>query len=118
MSAANRLRLFRIMHSTNTRDSGDYPSKHWTKAKAIAAILDGGYVLRASVRARDLDDAYQRSQNVHGSWFRNRGVTPTRQPTQRCRSTMIGDIIVDDHGCHWIVARVGFDPLDVPPPVL
>lgn len=116
------MRSFTIYHSTNTRLTGGYRTGGWTKSKAIAALehdpsVGASYTPIALVKAKDIDDAYARSENRRGSWLRNRGVLAYDNLT-RVRSTQVGDVILDDLGVYHIIAIAGFDELDIPRPLL
>jgi len=51
--------------------------------------------------AEGLEEAFQRTQNIHGSW----------NPDNPCRSTMVGDVF-EVEGTFFLVDAFGFTPLD------
>lgn len=101
--------MARIYHSKNTRDSSFYPDADiFGRDDAIAAFCTTDqYELVALVDTDDLDLAYQLTNHIDQPWTQNSGVTAL---TDRPRSTMIGDIIINSDGA-FVVAGVGFESL-------
>ena len=66
------------------------------------------YEKTATVDAHNLEDVYAKTQHLHRPWWENKGVTAFGIAA---RSTSIGDIIQDEDGQLWVVARFGFEKL-------
>jgi hypothetical protein len=63
------------------------------------------YTYVAWVETKDLNEAYQLTQNLDSYWTQNQGVITHRKGL---RSTSIGDVIEDDKGKMHLVACIGF----------
>ena len=59
----------------------------------------------AEVDATSLNEVYRLTNTIDGPWVENPGVRATVRP---CRSTSVGDVIVDPCGVAHGVAPVGF----------
>ncbi len=58
----------------------------------------------AHVQAKNMEEAYLKTQHLETAWWHNRGV----QAIQMSRSTSVGDVIQDEQGELWAVAATGF----------
>lgn len=67
------------------------------------------YQLVAVVEAGTLEEAYRLTNHIDHDWWENALVRTLA--TTPPRSTSVGDVLVR-HGQAWIVARVGFIPLE------
>jgi hypothetical protein len=61
--------------------------------------------LVAEVDTDNLDEAYRLTNHIDDVWDKNEEVLVV----QHSRSTSCGDILLDQNGCAWIVAAVGFE---------
>ena len=66
------------------------------------------YEKTAVVVAHSHEDAYAKTQHLHRPWWENPGV---KAFGIAARSTSIGDIMQDNGGQLWVVARFGFEKL-------
>jgi len=66
------------------------------------------YEKTAVVVAHSHEDAYAKTQHLHRPWWENPGV---KAFGIAARSTSIGDIMQDNSGQLWVVARFGFGKL-------
>jgi hypothetical protein len=87
--------------------SNDYVSSPWSEDEVRNGLTNGWYKFVAKVDGDDLENAYALTQNIEDSWTKNAGVSTI---LDRCRSSMVGDILVKDGDMFW-VARIGFEPL-------
>ena len=58
----------------------------------------------AHVEAKNIEEAYIKTQLLDIAWWHNRGV----KAIQMSRSTSVGDVIRDERGEPWAVAATGF----------
>ena len=64
------------------------------------------YEVVAAVEADDIDDVFRKTNHIEEDWTTNEGVIPTKP--NGCRSTSVGDVIVDAAGNRKICASVGW----------
>jgi hypothetical protein len=66
----------------------------------------------------DLADGWRLTNTIDRPWWQNAEVTPRFKPGPevggRCRSSMVGDVIMNDDGELFVVCGVGFRPLPMP----
>ena len=79
-----------------------YAIYHAVSDKRFTETLDQPRVFVGTVDARSLQDAYNKSQNVHESW----------NMSSPCRSTSVGDAICSTfNGMYFMVSGTGFRTL-------
>ena len=71
-----------------------------------AGTLDwpASYQEVAHVEAKNMEEAYLKTQHLETAWHHNRGV----KAIQMSRSTSVGDVIQGEQGEFWAVAATGF----------
>ena len=79
-------------------------------AQAALAWLIGEYTYVAHVKCSEVDEAWCLTQNIDKAWQLNEGVTAMREDTMR--SSMVGDIVEDDHNRLWLCKSVGWERID------
>ena len=66
---------------------------------------------------KDLEDGWRLTNTIERPWWQNAEVTPRFKPGPevggRCRSSMVGDVILNDDGEWFVVCGAGFRPLPV-----
>ena len=82
--------------------------------RAVADLYGlGAYRKVATVRAADLSEAFEVTQNGEEiAWIKKPGVQ-TEELAESCRSTSVGDLFVVD-GQAYIVQGLGFGALPIP----
>ena len=77
----------------------------------------GNYELVADLlETTDLEEAYHLTQTIKRPWWQNARVTPRfagHSCSGGCRSTSVGDLLIDKDGAH-VVCAVGFAPVELP----
>jgi hypothetical protein len=116
--------LFRVYHLTDTRDRTDQELSHndglldarKDVEKAIKLFRTPAtgcaYRLVAEVTASGLDAVFELTNTIDRQWWINPGVTPRFQG-EGCRSTSVGDIVVEAGGIGHFCASVGWVSLGV-----
>ncbi|MBL7163237.1 MAG: hypothetical protein ISS57_11570 [Anaerolineales bacterium] len=66
------------------------------------------YHLVARIKAKNIEEAYAKTQHIDNAWHDN----PDVETIRFSRSTSIGDVIQDESGRFWVVASFGFTELD------
>ncbi|WP_321820904.1 MULTISPECIES: hypothetical protein [unclassified Burkholderia] len=113
---------FRVYHLSDTRDELARQLSHNNtvldaqrdadKARALylAPAQDCEYRLVAELDARDLEDVFERTNTIEREWWNNPGVDP-KFSGSGCRSTSVGDIIVDERGVAHLCSPSGWTDL-------
>lgn len=116
--------LFRVYHLTDTRDRTDQELSHndglldarKDVEKAIKLFRTPAtgcaYRLVAEVTASGLDAVFELTNTIDRQWWINPGVTPRFQG-EGCRSTSVGDIVVEVGAIGHFCASVGWVSLGV-----
>ena len=84
-----------------------YPGLAFSHQEPLPAdTLDwpASYQIVAHVEAKNMEEAYIKTQHLERAWHHNRGV----KAIQMSRSTSVGDVIQDEQGEFWVVAATGF----------
>lgn len=76
------------------------------RAAEVVASFPAGFAHVADVRAHAPEEVWAKTQNIDSDWLLGPDVTP-RVVQKGCRSTSVGDIVVDADGRLWSVERVG-----------
>lgn len=70
----------------------------------------GEYDIVADLVVIDLEDAFEKSNNINSNWIDNKEVVFTELTA--ARSTSVGDILADpDTGIYYIVKHMGFEEI-------
>jgi hypothetical protein len=80
----------------------------WFAMKA-ASRFPADYKLVADVEAGTLEEAFALTQHIDQNWAKNPGVHPGHDAlVGECRSTSVGDVIVDEDGRVWRCELIGW----------
>lgn len=115
---------FRVYHLTDTRERKVQEMSHnyalldvrrdASKATSLFQMPDGSceYRLVAELDASGADEVFERTNTIDKPWWTNPGVT-RKFVGHGCRSTSVGDVIVDNGGAGFFCASVGWVAIDV-----
>lgn len=81
------------------------------KGEYLAATATNRLHVVAEVACADLEDAFRLTNNIEYAWQTNEGVRPMPAYATSCRSTSVGDLILDEAGILHRVADFGFEAL-------
>lgn len=73
----------------------------------VAKFREIKWIPVADVDTNDIDTAFQLTNNIDSSWAENRRVTPLFKGDRGCRSTSVGDLIIDQ-GMAFLCDPVGW----------
>lgn len=122
LDAAGGSEKFRVYHLTDTRPrlqqetSHNYPMldarRDASKAVEIfqARTDTSEYRLVAEVEASSLEGVFERTNTIEQYWWTNDGVTRMFSG-HGCRSTSVGDIVIDGKGDAHFCASLGWEPV-------
>jgi hypothetical protein len=112
-------KVFLVYHLTDTRPRAEQQLSHNYALLDIGSDPDqavellrkpasnGEYRLVAEVRAEGLDDVFQLTNSIDAPWWGNDGVQ-AKFSGNGCRSTSVGDIVVDSAGVGHFCDRIGW----------
>ncbi|MCA8228313.1 hypothetical protein [Burkholderia vietnamiensis] len=113
------IQVFRVYHLTDTRPRREQELSHnevmlsarrdTAKAAALfSAPTDTcAYRFVAEVKAKDLEDVFETTNTINKPWWTNHGVD-RKFVGPGCRSTSVGDIVVDEAGTGHFCAPMGW----------
>ncbi len=79
---------------------------------AMSLKKDGFYRLVAEVETQDLEEAWEKTNNIDESWTLNAGV---RSKVEHPRSSATGDIFERESGELFVCASIGFREIEIGP---
>lgn len=117
---------FSVYHLTDTRPDYEQELTHnyalldarrdATKAAALFRTAAHGvaYTLVAEVRATSLEEVFQLTNSIDQHWWKNSGVQP-KFKSAGCRSTSVGDLVVDGSGVGHFCDSIGWTDVQLSP---
>ena len=99
--------LYKVYHSESTREI------IWgERGDVLENFNEGRYDFVASLEAEDFDEVYMRTNSIYRPWYEAEDIIELGQLVKKqggARSTSVGDIIIQNDGQVFFVARMGFE---------
>lgn len=103
---------FRLYHAKPAFSREAYFLSVEETSTAWAADCGDNWDFVGYVAARDLDEAYERTNSIRNLWTENFHPASLAEKFRKgARSTSIGDVLVDDRDVAHVVASFGFEVL-------
>jgi len=98
--------MFRLYHAKNLREVS------FASSEEISALfhLGDNYEFVGYIDAANLEEVYMKTQNIDEAWTSKIEASQLSLSKRAgCRSTSMGDVILDDDSSEYAVASFGFD---------
>lgn len=81
--------------------------------KVPESFCPDDYMLVAEVECLDDEDVFRATNHINSDWTLNPEVTHRPRPLDRCRSTSVGDVIINEDGVALYCAGCGWETLSM-----